>query len=134
MAVVNMASEDSFNARSLALEAYDERDNRNAAVYSIAYNMQAARQDEFGETFFPTIVVTPDQVGFGVTVRLMSVMNDFNRQITGELDKYERKNLIRALADPTILKNEMTRIIPVYRPQAADKFVDTALFLHVPCY
>jgi hypothetical protein len=127
MAVVNMASEDSFNARSLALEAYDERDNRNAAVYSIAYNMQAARQDEFGETFFPTIVVTPDQVGFGVTVRLMSVMNDFNRQITGELDKYERKNLIRALADPTILKNEMTRIIPVYRPQAADKFVDTAL-------
>lgn len=127
MGVVNISVEDSFSARSLAMEAYDERDNRNAAVYSIAYNMQAARQDDFGEAFFPTIVVTPDQVGFGVTVRLMSVMNDFYRQITGEIDKYERKNLIRALADPTILKNEMTRIIPVYRAQAADKFVDTAV-------
>ncbi|EKD22638.1 MAG: hypothetical protein ACD_84C00028G0001, partial [uncultured bacterium] len=49
-----------------ALEAYDERENKNAIVYSVAYNMQAARQDEFGEAFFPTTVVTPDQVGFAV--------------------------------------------------------------------
>ena len=47
----------------VSVEAYDEKDNRNAVVYSIAYNLQAARQDEFGEAFFPTITVSPDNVG-----------------------------------------------------------------------
>ncbi len=107
--------EDAATARSFSLEAYDERENRNAAMYSVAYNMQAARQDEFGETFYPTIVVSPDNVGFGVTVRLMMVYDEIKRQTTGALDQFNRKNVIRALADPTILKNELTRIIPVFR-------------------
>ena len=28
-------------------------------VYSKYYNMQAARQDEFGEVFFPTMIISP---------------------------------------------------------------------------
>lgn len=127
MQVVQYAGADGFDTRPLALEAYDDRDNRNAAVFSIAYNMQASRQDEFGETLFPTIVVTPDQVGLSVTVRLMSVYNELYRQISGAIDNYAKKNIIRALADPTILKNEMTRIVPVHRAESADKFVDAAL-------
>jgi len=133
MSIVNMTGlgmEDVVGLRP-AFEAYDERENRNAAIYSIAYNMQAARQDEFGETFFPTIVVTPDNVGFGVTVRLMMVYNGIHRQISGALDNYNKKNIIRAIADYTLLKNEMTRLIPVYRPESADKFVDSAL---IPSY
>lgn len=117
---------DSFSKRSLGLEAYDEKDNRNAVVYSIAYNMQAARQDEFGETFFPTIVVTPDNIGYAVSVRLFQVFNDFQRNISGALDQYEKKNIIRAVIDHTILKNEMTKIVPVFRPESTDKFVPVA--------
>jgi hypothetical protein len=49
---------DSMFERSFALEAYDERENKNAMLYTITYNMQAARQDEFGETFFPTITIS----------------------------------------------------------------------------
>jgi len=127
MQVVQYSGADGFDARPLALEAYDERDNRNAAVFSIAYNMQASRQDEFGETLFPTIVVTPDQVGLSVTVRLMTVYNELYRQISGAIDQYAKKNIIRAIADPTILKNEMTRIIPVHRAESTDKFVDGAI-------
>lgn len=127
MHVVANNVSDGFEKRPLALEAYDERDNRNAAVYSIAYNMQASRQDEFGETFFPTIVVTPDQVGLCISVRLMMVFNELFRQISGALDNYAKKNIIRAIADYTILKNEMTRIIPVNRVESVDKFVDPLL-------
>lgn len=126
MAVITAMPEDGLSSRSLAVEAYDERENRNAAVYSIAYNMQAARQDEFGETLFPTIVVTPDNVGFIITVRLMMVYNELTRNISGALDQYNKKNIIRAIADPTILKNESTRIIPVVRAQSVDKFVAAA--------
>jgi hypothetical protein len=129
MSIVNMTGlgmDDVVGVRP-SFEAYDERENRNAAVYSIAYNMQAARQDEFGETFFPTIVVTPDNVGFGVTVRLMMVYNGLHRQISGALDNYNKKNIIRAIADYTLLKNEMTRLIPVHRPESEAMFVDSAL-------
>ena len=127
MAVVSATGvSDGFSKRSFGLEAYDEKDNRNAVVYSIAYNMQAARQDEFGEAFFPTVVVTPDNIGYAVSVRLFQVFNDFHRNISGALDQYEKKNIIRAVIDHTILKNEMTKIVPVFRPESQDKFVPVA--------
>lgn len=32
-------------------------------AYSVAYNLQAARQDEFGECFYPTVVIEPELDG-----------------------------------------------------------------------
>jgi hypothetical protein len=110
-----------------ALEAYDEKENKNAVVYSVAYNMQAARQDEFGETFFPTVVVTPDQVGFTVSIRLISVYNEVRRQISGNLDNFNKRNIIQAVIDPTILQNDLTKIVPVFRPESEAYFVDPTL-------
>ena len=125
MQLVNLVADDAVSTR-MSLEAYDDRENRNAAVYSIAYNMQAARQDEFGETLFPTIVVTPDNVGFIISVRLMMVYDELNRSVSGALANYNKKNIIRAIADPTILKNEATRVIPVNRVDSLAKFVAPA--------
>ena len=31
----------------------------DVSSYSVSYNLQAVRQDEFGETFFPTVVIQP---------------------------------------------------------------------------
>ncbi len=121
--VQSFGIEDALSDRSFALEAYDERENRNAVIYSIAYNMQAARQDEFGETFFPTLVMTPDQVGFGITVDLMMVYDGIERNISGNFEDFKKKNIIRAVADPTVLRKEQTKIIPVHRAQSVDKFV-----------
>ena len=122
------AGGDYFDGRmQAALEAYDEKENKNAVVYSVAYNLQAARQDEFGETFFPTVVVTPDQVGFAVSIRLISVYNEVRRQITGNLDNFGKRNIIQAVIDPTILRNDQTKIVPVYRDESKAHFVDSAL-------
>jgi len=118
---------DALNGRSFSLEAYDERENRNAVIYSIAYNMQASRQDEFGETFFPTIVVTPDNVGFGITVNLMMVYDGITREVSGTFQDFKKRNIIRAVADPTVLRKEQTRIVPVNRAQSVAKFVDPAI-------
>jgi hypothetical protein len=114
---------DGMSKRSIAVEAYDESNNRNASVYSIAYNLTASRQDEFGEAFFPTITVSPDSVGFAVNVRLIQVFNDFKRNISGALDNYNKINIIRGLADPTVLKNELTRAVPVHRAESVANFV-----------
>jgi len=119
--------EDALEERSFSLEAYDERENRNAVVYSIAYNMQSSRQDEFGETFFPTIVITPDNVGFGVNVNLMMVFDGVQRDISGSFTDFKKRNIIRAVADPTVLHKEQTRIIPVNRTQSVANFVDPTI-------
>lgn len=114
--------QDAMFERSIGLEAYDERENRDAVVYSIAYNYQAARQDEFGEAFFPTLTLAPNNVGFGVTVNLMMVYDAIERRISGDVTEYNKKNIIRAVADPTVLKKEQTRIVPVHRAQSAQYF------------
>lgn len=124
---IPLAMTDGFDTRPLpALEAYDERDNRNAQTYSIVYNLLASRQDDFGETFFPTIVVNPNEVGITVSAKLFYTYNDFKRSVTGTLAKYSRKNVVRAYADFTILNNELTRAIPVLRVGGSDD--NTAVF------
>lgn len=128
--VPNVAN--SFMERpQIATEAYDERENRNAQLYSIIYNLLASRQDDFGETFFPTIVVNPNEVGVTLSLKLFYVYNDFKRSVTGSLAQYARKNVIRAYTDSEILKNEMTKAIPVLRTGGgaddnSDKFVPVA--------
>lgn len=101
--------------RPFAMEAYDERDNRNSQVYSIVYNLLASRQDDFGEAFFPTIVVNPNEVGITLSAKIFYAFNDFKRSVTGALANYGRKNIIRAYADADILMNEQTKAVPVYR-------------------
>lgn len=125
--VSNVGMADTVDGRSFALEAYDERENKNAVIYSMSYNMQASRQDEFGETFYPTITISPDNVGFGVKVNLMNVFDGVDRKITGTFEDFKMKNIIRAIANPDIMKKEATKIVPIHRAQSADKFVSTTL-------
>lgn len=122
-------SGEGLDRRVHALEAYDERENKETTTYSIAYNMQAATQDEFGEALFPTCVVSPDQYGLTISVRLVMVMDDLRRNVSAEaLHDFQRKNIIRAAIDPTVLRNDLTRIYPVVRAGVNDsKFVDPAL-------
>lgn len=116
----------SFNGKA-ALEAYDERDNKTVTQYSVAYNLLAPRQSVFSEAYYPTIVVTNDQVGFTISIRLIEVYNEFKRSITGALDNVRLRNIIEAVIDPEILRNDQTKLVPVYRDEAKAAFVDTNL-------
>lgn len=107
--------EGAMDNRVVSVEAYDNRENRNVAAYSVAYNLMAARQDEFGEAFYPTVVVTPENVGYEVSIRLHYVTDEVRRAINGSLSKFNRQNIINAAVDPTILRNDQTKIVPVVR-------------------
>ena len=111
--VVGLRSESA--TRAMSMEAFDEKQNRNAMTYSVAYNLQASRQSDFGEAFYPTIVVTPDNVGFTMSIRLLFSYSEVQRATTGALNNFNRKNIIRAIIDYTILQVEQTQLIPVYR-------------------
>lgn len=129
--VVGFAPADSSSTRSnifsLSNESYNEHSLKEATIYSIAYNMQASRQDDFCETFFPTIVITPDQVGFGIVISLIGVFDDFKHKLTAERAAFIRRNIVHSVVNPNILKNDLTRLVPVYRSgDNADKFASAS--------
>ena len=112
----------------VSMENYDDRNNNNVVGYSIAYNLQASRQGEFGEAFYPTVIVAPDQVGYNVQVRLLYAYNELQRSTNGSLDsaKLNRRNLIHAIVDATILAADQTKLIPVYRLTAPPASTDNS--------
>lgn len=110
-----------------ALESFDEKENKAAAVFTVAYNLAAARQDSFGEAFFPTVVVAPDQQGYHVHINLVNLINATRRKATGELDNWGRTNLVNVLRNPDLIHSDSTVIVPVYRDSVKQFFVDAAL-------
>lgn len=129
--VVNPGVQFANRDLALSLEAYDETETRKAQLFSAYFNLSITRQSEFTETIWPMIVLPSDQVGLGITVDLMAVFPRAIRNIDAGVTNFHFRNIIRAYKDPAILHKEQTRALPIYRAQAADKFVDTAL---IPSY
>ncbi|BAW19068.1 putative major head protein [Ralstonia phage RP31] len=122
-----MAATGGIDRIAPALESYDEKENRAAAVYTVAYNLQAARQDAFGEAFYPTVVVAPDQQGYHIHLNLVNLINGVRRKATGELDNWNRHNIVNVIRNPGLINSTSTKIAPVYRDGYKQFFVDTAL-------
>lgn len=97
-------------------EAFDDRNMDNHLPFSITFNVQAARQDAFGELFYPTVVATPDQNGIDILVKRLMVFNEIRHGIEGKpIDPLEyRVNAIKAYIDHTILAADYTIATPVY--------------------
>lgn len=114
---------DVVSERSYATESYDNTDNRTAVAYSITYNLQSSRQDDFGEALFPTITIPADQAGIVITTNLLCVLDNVDRNVSGQIYDLKRKNVLRAVADPTVLRKEQTRAVPVVRAQSLAQFV-----------
>lgn len=112
---------------NISKEAYNEASIRDSALFTMTYNYLAARQDEFGETLFPTIVQSTDMAGITINVKLMTVFQGVERNISGAFQNFNRKNIIRAVADSTILNKDTNKVIPVSRSESLSRFVDAAV-------
>lgn len=113
--------------RVAAIESYDEKEARLSAIYTVAYNLSAARQDEFGEAFFRTIVVPPEQHGFYVQINLIYLINAIRREASGSLHNYNRVNIVHVLRNPELINSESTILHPVFRDVSKHNFVDETL-------
>ncbi len=110
------------NDLKVSMAAFDDRQMDNHLPYSIVFNIQAARQDEFGEAFYPTVVATPDQNGIDVLVKRTMVFNEVRHSINGTpIDPMEfRVNAINAYTDFTILAADYTAATPIFVPGNAE--------------
>lgn len=102
------------HAYTLSNEAFDDRELINNLPFSVVFNIQAARQNEFGEAFYPTLVVSPDQATVDVTVRRAMVFNEVRHELTGKPMDFLRRNLVEAVLDHSVLDNQSTKIVPMF--------------------
>lgn len=122
------------NFATAKMEAYDGQKLKNAITYNIAYNIAAARQDEFGEAFFPTIVIDPTQSGFDTTLEYASIFNEITRSITGAPDKLQmgKTPVIKNVFNDNIFGSNKLQCVPVLRQTGNAETTNADMFL-VPC-
>lgn len=112
-----------------SLEAFDQKQLAEMIPYSIAFNVQASRQDEFSETFYPTVVVSPDNGGLDISVDRTTVFNAIQHATSGKPTDFNQRNLVEAVVDARILADESTALVPFVQENGenADKFVPASL-------
>ncbi len=110
---------DAIGRINAALESYDEKENRKSSLYTITYNLHAARQDEFGEAWYPTVIVPPDEMGFNVAMDLVNVHGEVRRGTDDAPENWGVKNLVFAYRHPEILQSDSTTLYPVWRESGA---------------
>lgn len=115
---------------SVGVEGFDQTIAGNHFEESIAYNLQAARQDEFGEGFFKTMVVGPDQAYFVATAERLSVFNGFQHKLDGKAIQAGKRNILDGYRDATLMVNEGTDLVPTVDASNAAQFVASAKVPH----
>lgn len=109
-------------------ENYDEKPSRGYRTLSVAYNLNAARQDPWGEGFYQTFVVNPTEGGVVQELQYTVVMQDAKHKKDGTIYDAKEINLVEAYRDPSILDDSVTRLVPVVNEQAvASAFVSSSL-------
>lgn len=109
-------ADDVVEATDLSREAFDGMQTHNALYFSVAYNLLASRQDEFGEAFFPTIVIDPLQSGLVVENTFAVLMNpNITRSARNDKAKYNKVNIVKIMYDNSVLTLDKNKCIPVYK-------------------
>lgn len=98
-----------------ALESYDNSEARRTSLFTVSYNLHAARQDEFGEAWYPTVVVPPDEVGWNIQIQLLTIHDEQRRNANGNPEDWNVHNLVHGYRRPELLMSDSTTIYPVFR-------------------
>ena len=110
-----------YGHAAFGMEAFDASALGDYAAASAVFNFAAAKQDDFGEAYYPTQVLTTDKNALELNLRRTMVLNQVRHSLSGQVTDYDRRNIIDAFIDYTVLADEITNIIPNYCDE-----VDTA--------
>ena len=115
---------------TLRQEAFNNIDLRRSVAFSMGFNAAITQQTSMVMAWFPPIFINPDQVSLEIGLNLLTVFNGAHHEISGQKTNFNRRNVVRAFADPTVLNRYETLAVPVVRTENLDKFVDAALIPH----
>jgi hypothetical protein len=119
----------SIDTYSKAFESYDQNNGRNMQTWSIMWNTQATQQDAFGEAFFNTITLDPNQSAYHVTTLQRNIVRDVKRSLNGTVFNQQRVNLINAYRDSSVLSNDIIKIVPVWNDLGSEETKSSGFFV-----
>ena len=98
---------------TLGLEYFNETSLDTHLATSLVFNAQSARQDEFGEGFFRTIVIDASECGMLVEIDKTMIHRGV-RHAAHKKDSmpYNRRNLLDAATDPSVLEDMSVKFVP----------------------
>ena len=117
--------------KSLGLEYFNDSvtlDKHMGA--SLRFNVEAARQSEFSEAFFHTLVLDPSEVGLMLEIEKTMVHTSVRHAINPKDNKpFVRRNILDAATDPEVLEDNSVKFIPhmVEDGSNAENFAPTSL-------
>lgn len=127
--VVSVESMGDFDFQETANPSMEAFDNSNLTDFigmSMVYNQKAAKQGEFAEGFYRTVVLTPEQGGADVTIRSHLVLNHFLHNTRGDHADFKQKRLLEAAINYKILSDQSTALVPEVHAGNRDLFVPAA--------
>lgn len=114
-ATINLESRggDSYSRRAIYTpEAFQNYDLQNSRIFSALFNYSIVDFDDFTRTFWRPVTISPDSSFVELLINVLTVFNGYEHQLSGKNQDWKRKNLVRAIADHTILHTNLTEIIP----------------------
>lgn len=110
-----------------AMEAFENSNLTDFIGLSMMYNLKTARQDAFGEGFYRTVVLTPDNGGADVSIRSQLVLNHFLHNTKGDYQDFKQKRLLEAAINYKILADESTTLVPEIHSGNKELFVSESV-------
>ena len=102
-----------LGVRALGLEYFNETSLDTHLATSLVFNAQSARQDEFCEGFFRTIVIDASECGMLVEIDKSMIHRGVKHAMhQKDSQPYERRNLLDAATDPTVLEDMSVKFVP----------------------
>ena len=95
-----------------SMESFTQNNFDKFTASSVVVNALTLAQSSFDELFFPTDIVSAGNSGVAVTLRIPYAYNRTKRANNGAAYSIEKKPLVHALEDSSILESETTLIVP----------------------
>lgn len=101
------------DANAVGLEYFNETTLDKHMAASLIFNVQAARQNDFSESFFPTITIDPSECGLLIEIQKTMVYRGVRHAMHDkDSQSYQRRNILDAATDYTVLEDRSIEFIP----------------------
>lgn len=107
----------------IGLESFAEQSFDKFVAESVLVNALSVGNNDFEEAFFPTEILEAGQSGVEVKVSIAYAYNRTKRASNGKAFEFEKRSLIHALEDHTLLEGGSTEIFPRGDLAANDDFL-----------
>lgn len=115
-----------------SVEGFDVNAIDTYKEHSIAYNLQAPRQDAFAEMFYPTYIGTADQAMFRASIDRVMIAPRVDHTLDGVAKSFNKRNVLEAYRDHKILDDNSTDLVPVIDDSNKSNFVDASVAANRP--